>query len=68
MLWPVQWPVNFITIVTYDSNDSMLVIYYHNNSRQYYKTMILSNLALTRGINYDRKGTLQTEAYITIVI
>ncbi len=30
------------------------VIYDHNDSGQYFKTMILTNLALARSINYDR--------------
>ncbi len=31
------------------------VIYNRNDSGQYYKTMILANLALARSINYDHK-------------
>ncbi len=30
----------------------MIVIYDHNGSDQYYKTMIVANVALARSINY----------------
>ncbi len=40
--------------VVYDRNDSTIIIYDHI-SGQWYKTMILANLALARSINYDRK-------------
>ncbi len=33
----------------------MIVIYNHNDSGKYYKTMIVANLVLARSINYDRK-------------
>ncbi len=44
-----------ITIVIYDHNDTTIVIYKHNYSGQYYKTMILANLVLARRVNYNRK-------------
>ncbi len=44
----------------------MIVSYIRNDSGQYYKSMILANVALARSVNYDRNlwllGTLQTEA------
>jgi hypothetical protein len=33
----------------------MITIYYCNDSAQYYKTMILTNLPLGRNVNYDCK-------------
>jgi hypothetical protein len=47
---------------------STIVIYDRNANGLYYKTMIVANLALARSINYNRKGTLQFAAYLTIVI
>jgi hypothetical protein len=38
------------TIVIYNCNDSMIVIYVHNDSGQHYK---LAKLALARSVNYD---------------
>jgi hypothetical protein len=43
------------TIIIYDRNDSMIVIYNHNDSGQYYKNMILANFAFARSITCDRK-------------
>jgi hypothetical protein len=40
------------TIIIYNYNDSMIIIYNHNDSGQYYKAMILANLALARGVRY----------------
>ncbi len=48
------WPVLFVILI-YDCNDSTILIYKHNDSGHYYKTMILANLALARSVNYDRK-------------
>jgi hypothetical protein len=45
-------------IITYDRNDSAVVIYDCNDSCQYYKTMIIANLALGKNVNYDRKVPL----------
>ncbi len=35
---------------------AQFVIYDRNDSGQYYKTMILANLASTMKLNYDRKA------------
>ncbi len=43
---------NSITTVVYDCNDSTVAIYNRNDSGQYYKTMILANLALGKSVNY----------------
>ncbi len=55
-----------LTVEIYNRNDIMIAIYEHNDSGQYYETMILPNLALARSVNYDckvcckLKGTLQS--------
>jgi hypothetical protein len=43
------------TTLIYDPNDSLIVIYDPNDCGQYYKNMILANLAIARSVNYDRK-------------
>jgi hypothetical protein len=54
-------------IVIYHRNESMIVIYDHNDTGRYYKTMILANLALAMSINYDRKTFIvqATEVVLT---
>jgi hypothetical protein len=47
--------IKLFTIVIYNHNDRTIVIYDHNDSGQYYKTMILANLALARSVNFDRE-------------
>ncbi len=42
-------------------------IYDHNDSDMYYKTMILTNLALARSVNYDRKVCCKLNRTFTIV-
>jgi hypothetical protein len=49
-------------IIIYNQNDSTIVIYNHIDSGQYYKTLILTNLAIARSINYDHNGVVETEA------
>ncbi len=43
------------TIIIYNRNDITIVIYDLNYSGLYYKTTIVTNLALARSINYDRR-------------
>jgi hypothetical protein len=43
------------TIIIYNRKDSMIIIYDRNDSGQYYKTLILDNLALAKNITYDCK-------------
>ncbi len=45
---------SFTTII-YNRNDSTIVIYDLNDSGLYYKTTIVTNLALAKSINYDRR-------------
>jgi hypothetical protein len=40
------------TIVYYDSNDNTIIIYDRNDSGLYYKTLIVTNLALAMSVNY----------------
>ncbi len=42
-------------IVIYNRNDSTIIIYDRNDKNQYYKTWILSSLALARSVKYDCK-------------
>ncbi len=48
------------TVVIYNHNDSTIVIYHRNDSGQYYKTMIVANLALAWSVKYCKlKHTLR---------
>ncbi len=46
------------------NNDSQIIIYDHNDSGQYYNTMILAYLALARSVKYDSKVKLQIWFYL----
>jgi len=43
-----------------------IVVYYHNDSGLYYKTMILANLVLTRSVNYDCKVRSKLKRTLTL--
>ncbi len=43
------------TVVIYNRNYNMIIIYNCNDDDQYNKTMILTNLALARTVNYSHK-------------
>jgi hypothetical protein len=45
----------------------MIVIYNHNDTDLYYKTIILANLTLARSINYNRKVHFKLKGTFTIV-
>ncbi len=45
----------------------MIVIYNHNNNTLYCKTTIVSNLALARRVNYNRKVCCKLERTFMIV-
>ncbi len=44
-----------VTVIIYNCNDSTIVIYDQKDSVLYYKTMIVTNVALAWSINYDRR-------------
>ncbi len=48
----------YFSIIIYDCNDNMIVIYDYNDSGLYYKITIVTCLALARNINYDRKNVI----------
>jgi hypothetical protein len=45
----------------------VIVIYNHNDTDLYYKTIILANLNLARGVNYNRKVHFKLKGTFTIV-
>jgi hypothetical protein len=56
---PLRWITGLyhksFKIIIYDRNDSTIEIYNCNDSGLYYKTTIVTNLALARIVNYDNK-------------